>query len=181
MNPSADTIRETLGVDRGGKKPGKKWIWGGALIALGVIGGVSYTFYRTPGDTVRYESSPVERKTLTTTVSATGNLEPTNSVDVGIEVSGTIREVLVDYNDRVKKGEVMARLDTTRLASAVESSRAALRRYEANAAEAKASLVYARNEWERVSKMYGATGGNQRTPGRTPRWISASSRHPTGS
>jgi HlyD family secretion protein len=109
---------------------------------------------------VAYQSAAVARKTLTTTVAATGNLEPTNTVDVGIEVSGTIAEVLVDYNDQVKTGQLMARLDTTRLASALESSKAALSRYRAHVAEAKAALVYANNESERVRKMYAATNGN---------------------
>lgn len=157
MIPSTEVIEKT--ILQNSKKSYKKYIWITALllIAIGVV--VYYKFYNKK-DTVSYQTASVQLKNLTTTVSATGNLEPTNSVDVGIEVSGTIREVLVDFNSRVKTGQIMAKLDTTRLASSVASSKAALMRYEANAAEAKASLVYAQKEWERVDKMYTSTNGN---------------------
>lgn len=159
MNPTTDTIQQTLGSARNSAPSRKKYLWLGLLLLLLVAGGW-YWFNKSSGEKIDYQSAPVERKTLTTTVSATGNLEPTNTVEVGIEVSGTIKEVFVDYNDRVKKGELMARLDTTRLVSALESSKAALARFTANIAEAKASLTYARNESERIRAMYAATGGN---------------------
>lgn len=157
MIPSKDTIEKT--VAKGGKKSSKKYIW--IVIALSLIfGAIAYYMFYTNKDVISYISVPLELKDIKTTVSATGNLEPTNSVDVGIEVSGTIRDVLVDFNSRVEVSQVMARLDTTRLSSAVESSRAALARYRANVAEAKASVVYAEGEFERVDNMYSATGGN---------------------
>lgn len=159
MNASTDSIQTTLGVSQN-RSPRKKYLITGSLAALLLLGG-GYALYRSNSQKAPlYQSAPVERKTLTITVSATGNLEPTNTVDVGIEVSGTISEVLVDYNDRVHAGEVMARLDTTKLASTVESSKAALSRFRANVAEAKAAFDYAANEWDRVSKMYAATNGN---------------------
>ncbi len=157
---STDTIRTTLGMDSSGNSlRKKKLLWGGGALLVAAAA-AAYLLYGRDGELPRFESEPALRKTLTTTVSATGNLEPTNRVDVGIEVSGTIKEVLVDYNDRVRAGAVMARLDTTRLASALESSKAALMRAQANVAEAKASLTYARNEWKRVEGMYASTGGN---------------------
>ena len=67
------------------------------------------------GSEVRYESAPVEQGDLTVTVTATGTLEPVNQVDVGSELSGIIESVEVDFNDRVKRGQVLARLDTDRL------------------------------------------------------------------
>ena len=157
MIPSTDAIQKTLSV--ASKKSSKKYIWIAVFLLLILGGGIYYKFY-SKKDIVSYQSVPVELRSLTTTVSATGNLEPTNSVDVGIEVSGTIREVLVDFNSRVKVGQIMAKLDTTRLGSSVASSKAALSRYRANVAEAKASLVYAQSEWERVDKMYTSTLGN---------------------
>lgn len=157
MIPSTEVIEKT--ILQNSKKSYKKYIWITALllIAIGVV--VYYKFYNKK-DTVSYQTASVQLKNLTTTVSATGNLEPTNSVDVGIEVSGTIREVLVDFNSHVKVGQVMAKLDTTKLSSYVESSRAALAKYKANVQEAKASLSYAQSELERVDKMYASTGGN---------------------
>lgn len=159
MNPSTDSIETTLGVNRK-RSLRKKIIFALSLSALLALGAGYALYQNSSRKAPLYESAPVERKTLTTTVSATGNLEPTNTIDVGIEVSGTISEVLVDYNDRVRVGEVMARIDTTKLASTVKSSRAALARFRANVAEAKAGHDYATNEWERVSKMFAATNGN---------------------
>lgn len=157
MIPSKETIEKT--VAKGGKKSSKKYIWIVLLLLLILASAAYYKFY-SKKSVVSYQSVALELKDITTTVSATGNLEPTNSVDVGIEVSGTISEVLVDYNSRVKVSQVMAKLDTTRLSSAVESSKAALARYRANAAEAKASLVFAQGEFERVDNMYSTTSGN---------------------
>ena len=86
------------------------------------------------------------QKDLIVSVSATGNLEPTNSVDVGIEVSGTILEVYVDYNDIVKKGQVLAKLDTTKLESQVNSTKAALSVAKANLLESKINVKDAKRE-----------------------------------
>lgn len=157
MIPSKEAIEKT--VAKGAKSSSKKILWIALLLLLIFGGAVYYKFY-SKESVVSYLSVVLELKDITTTVSATGNLEPTNSVDVGIEVSGTVREVLVDYNSQVKVSQVMARLDTTRLNSAVESSRAALARYKANVAEAMASVVYAEGEFDRVDKMYDATNGN---------------------
>lgn len=157
MIPSKEAIEKTL--SSASKKSYKKYIWL-IILLLFVAGGALYYNFYNKKNILYYQTAPLEIKNLTTTVSATGNLEPTNSVDVGIEVSGTIREVLVDFNSRVRAGEVMAKLDTTRLSSSVASSKAALMRYEANVAETKASLFYAQKEWERVDKMYTSTGGN---------------------
>lgn len=159
MSPSENTIEQTLGLNTPKKSPLKKYLlWGG----FGAIIIMSLWWWSKHSDEgkVHYQTTTAETKTLMTTVSATGNLEPTNTIDVGIEVSGTITEVLVDYNDKVKTGQLMARLDTTKLNSKVTSSQAALARFKANISSAKASLSNAKNEWERVHKMYSSTGGN---------------------
>jgi HlyD family secretion protein len=62
-------------------------------------------------DKAAYATRPVERGDLTVIVSATGNLAPTNQVEVGSEQSGTIVEVYVDNNDRVRKGQLLAKLE----------------------------------------------------------------------
>ena len=62
-----------------------------------------------------YATEKVRRGNLTVTVSATGNLQPTNQVEVGSEQSGLVTQVFVDNNDRVAAGQPLARLDTARL------------------------------------------------------------------
>ncbi len=159
MSLSPDSIRQTLGLDKTSKSPMKKYLFIAAIIVFVSAGGWGW-IHQHKGEKTHYTTAPVQIKDLTTTVSATGNLEPTNTIDVGIEVSGTITDVLVDYNDRVHVGQLMARIDTTKLASNVTSAKAALARSEANVAVAKASLSNARNEWERIHQMYASTGGN---------------------
>jgi len=159
MNPTPDSINQTLGLGSAKKSPLKKYIIIAAIVSLIAGGGWLWIKNQATSKT-EYLTAPAVIKELTTTVSATGNLEPTNTIDVGIEVSGTITDVLVDYNDHVLKGQLMARLDTTKLSSAVTSSEAALLRYKANISAAKATLANAKNEYERVHKMYTSTGGN---------------------
>ncbi len=152
-------IEQTLGINTPKKSPLKKVLLitaGVLLIAAAIVFGIKAS----SGTKTEYLTAPVEIKALTTTVSATGNLEPTNTIDVGIEVSGTITDVLVDYNDRVKAGQILARLDTTKLTSQVTSSKAALMRAEANIKSAKATLANAKNNYDRIHKMFKETGGN---------------------
>ena len=159
MNPTPDSINQTLGLGSVKKSPLKKYIIIAGVVSL-IAGGGWFWINNSASSKTEYLTAPAQIKELTTTVSATGNLEPTNTIDVGIEVSGTITDVLVDYNDYVRQGQLMARLDTTKLSSAVTSSEAALLRYRANISAAKATLANAKNEYERVHKMYTSTGGN---------------------
>lgn len=160
MTSTSDTIEQTLGL---GENPTPKW-WKKTLIALLsllIVGGSVILFmkHNTKND-VAYITVPLKVQDLTTTVSATGNLEPTNTVDVGIEVSGTISEVLVDYNDHVHIKQPMARLDTTKLTAVETSSKANWMKFQANEQSAKATLDNALIENERALKMYASTQGN---------------------
>jgi HlyD family secretion protein len=121
-----------------------KWI----IAALAALAIAYWLFARGRADEVRYSTEPVTRGELTVTVTATGTLQPKNQVDIGSELSGTIREVLVDYNDEVEKNQVLAVLDTTRLnaqvlqaESSVASADATILQNEANLKEAQANLA----------------------------------------
>ena len=154
------TVADTLGVGtsaRASSVTKRLLLWGGiALVLIGI--GISWWLMRN-GDGVRYETQAVRRGNLTVTVSATGNLQPTKNVDVGIEVSGTIRSVDVDYNDKVKAGQVLARLDTTKLEAnrlqaqaALEAARAKVQQTQASTQEAKAQLA-------RLKQVQALSGG----------------------
>jgi HlyD family secretion protein len=155
-----DTIEATLGLTiEQSQKRWKKIFWGSIL--LGIIAAVSlYMLKYNENEKTAYITVPLKTQDLTTTVSATGNLEPTNTVDVGIEVSGTVDDVLVDYNDRVHSGQILARLDTTRLTAAVTSSQAILMKSQANEQSAKVAVDNAAVENDRVHTMYTSTQGN---------------------
>lgn len=88
-----------------------------------------------------YVTEPLVRGDISLTITATGNLQPTNSVTVGSELSGITLEVLVDINDRVTKGQPLAKLDTTKLTQQIESNRAAVKAAKANVILAEATVT----------------------------------------
>jgi len=104
-------------------------------------------------DSVKFHTKEVEQGHLTITVTATGMLEPTNQVDVGSELSGIIETVEVDYNDRVKTDQVLARLDTSKLEAEVMQSKAALESALAKVQEAQATVEEAKNELDRLQHV----------------------------
>src|SRR5438067_11026863 len=83
-----------------------------ALVAAVVGGGVwAYLYSQSIGNAPKYRLAKVERGPLTAAVSASGNLNAVITVQVGSQVSGQIKELLVDFNSVVKKGQVIARID----------------------------------------------------------------------
>jgi len=108
---------------------------------------------------VRYETETPHRGELVVNVTATGTLQPTNQVDVGSELSGLVRDVNVDFNDVVKKGQVIARLDPTRLEAQVSQSQAALDAALARVAQAKASRLEAAAQLARLERVREMSGG----------------------
>jgi HlyD family secretion protein len=92
-------------------------------------------------------------------VTATGTVQPVNQVDVGTEISGTIRTVEVDYDDRVKVGQVLARLDTEKLQAQVLQSEATFESAQAKFHEAQATVVEARDNLERFKRVREMSGG----------------------
>jgi HlyD family secretion protein len=142
-------IPDFLKTSRRGFLAGKRRWLGGALVALLVA------YLLLPGGNGqqkgRFLTEEAGRGNLTVTISASGTLQPTRAVDVGSELSGTLDAVLVDENDRVKRGQVVARLDTAKLEDAVVKSRATLAQMEATVAEAQASL----NRLRRVAELSG--------------------------
>jgi HlyD family secretion protein len=93
----------------------------------------------------RFRSAQVTRGPIVREVSATGRLEALTTVQVGAEISGRIASVEADFNDRVQKGQVLARLDEKALSAQRAQSRAAL-------AAARATLQQARAERERAKR-----------------------------
>jgi len=108
---------------------------------------------------IEYKTMKAERGDFTVIVTATGNLEPTNQVEVGTEVSGTIESVAVDYNDVVKAGEVLTRLDTTKLEAQANQSLAAVQSARANLLQTQATLLEADTELQRLVHVRQLSGG----------------------
>lgn len=132
-------IAEVLKLNPQNRKlPVKAWAWlAAAGLALAIAG---FVLIGGNGQAIHYQTQTVTRGDLDVTVSATGTLAPLNEVEVGIEVSGTIKTVAVDYNDQVKVGQVLARLDTTRLEAQAEQARAALESAKAKVRQVEATV-----------------------------------------
>ena len=96
---------------------------------------------------VSYITATVQNSSLTTSVTATGTIEPVTSVTVGTQVSGIVAHLYVDYNSIVKKGQVIAELDKTNLLSELASARA-------NLSSAQSNLAYQKANYERLKTLY---------------------------
>lgn len=138
--------------------PGGKWVL--VLLALLLAGGGWYFFGSSSnGAQQTFQTQIVKRGNLSVTVTATGNLQPLNQVDIGTELSGTVDAVLVDTNDQVKKGQELARLNTTQLNDTITKGKASLASSEAKVRQAIATVKEAKTNLGRLQQLYKASGG----------------------
>ena len=103
-------------------------------------GGRAYAQYGRPAATLTYTTVPAEIGNFTVEVSATGILQPLIQVDISSELSGVVRSVAVVENQRVKKGDVLAALDTVRMSAQVERAEASAKAAQAKVTEARTTL-----------------------------------------
>lgn len=108
---------------------------------------------------VQYATVELARRDLAITVSATGNLQPTRQVEVGSETSGIVTQVYVDNNDRVSKGQALARLDTARLVDSLTQARASLANARAQLASNEAGVAQAKAQLDRLERVRKLSGG----------------------
>jgi len=135
----------------------KYWVAGG-LAAVAILSGALWLTGR-KADEQRYITQSSHRGNLVVAVSATGTLEPIKEVDVGIEVSGTIKTVEADYNDEVKVGQVLARLDTTKLEAQALQSESALASTRAKVLQTQATIKEAESKLAQLNRVYKLSGG----------------------
>ncbi|MBV8517336.1 MAG: efflux RND transporter periplasmic adaptor subunit [Acidobacteria bacterium] len=114
-----------------------------ALIVVLAVVGVLVHRAALAKETPTYRFATVEKGDLRSTVSATGTLSAVNTVTVGTQVSGQVSELHADFNDEVKKGELLARIDPTLARQAVTDAEANLQKVQAQALQARRD--YARN------------------------------------
>lgn len=119
-----------------------------AFVAIGGIGGlIAWRASSGQPAPVHYVTTPVTRGDLASTVTATGTLEGKDTVSIGAETSGRVRAVLVDFNDSVKAGQVLAEIDPSTIRAQLQqataqlaAARAGLKNAEATAKEAKLTI-----------------------------------------
>ena len=125
-----------------------KKIWIGIIAVVAVV--AIAAFFMMGGkkkETVSFEMAKVERTTISSTITATGTIEPVTSVTVGTQVSGIVSKLYVDYNSVVKKGQIIAELDKTNLTSELKTA-------QANLSSAQSTLNYEQNNFNRYQTLY---------------------------
>lgn len=101
-----------------------------------------------------YISEPVQKRTITQIVEATGTIEPINTVSIGSQVSGRIDEIFVDYNSEVEKGQLLAQIDTSLFQAQLQQSEANINNAKATLAKSKALLDYDTKTYHRYKNLY---------------------------
>lgn len=158
-NPASDIAR-TLGLDRQSKSSARRpsWLlW--ASVALVVLLLAWYWSGRHSTARVLYQTQVVGRGGLTVMVSATGTLQPTKQVDVGSEISGIIKTVEVDYNDQIARGQILAKIDTTKFEAQVKQSAAATDAARARVLQAQATVGETKAKLARLVQVQQHSGG----------------------
>lgn len=129
----------------------KKYIIMAVVVLLAIGVGIYYFKNRKPE--ITYKTVKLEKGTIVSTVSATGNLSAVTTIQVGTQVSGTIQKLYVDYNSRVKKGQAIAEIDPSLFNASVEQSQGNYLVAEANLLKAKVNLADAERTLQRNRKL----------------------------
>ena len=128
------------------KKTAKAILW---IVAAALVIGVALLLLLNKEDkqVLVYQVMTVEPTTISSSVTATGTVEPVKQVEVGTQVSGIISKIYVDYNSVVKEGQLIAELDMSVLKTELESSRA-------NLNSSKVEYDYQTRNYERIKGLY---------------------------
>ena len=127
-----------------------KWIWQRKwwiILFLIVAGGFLYFMNGNENQGTGFATATISRGDLRQVVTATGEIQPLNTINVGSQVSGTIEAIYVDYNSKVKKGDVLLKIEPSVLQASVDEAYASL-------VSAESQLNYAKSEYERNKELF---------------------------
>jgi HlyD family secretion protein len=157
--PSAD-LQNLLGSDHPPRWWQRSSLWLGIAALIVVAGGITYWQAQQQSKAAPvYVTEPLKKGDITLTVLANGTLQPTRSVNIGSELSGTVKRVHVDVNDHIKAGQVLVELDTAKLVDQVTQSRAGLASAQAQLAQASATVKESRATLARFEEVARLSGG----------------------
>lgn len=112
-----------------------------ALLVLAVVAVAAWAlFLRPPSQAYKFKTAPVARRDITALVSATGTLDSIIKVLIGSQVSGRLQKLYVDFNDRVKKGQVLAQIEPSTFRARVDEANAQIAKARANVADTQRTL-----------------------------------------
>lgn len=127
------------------------WIWRhkwwSLLVIIILVGTGIWWFLSAKSEKIEYVTVNISRGDLRQVVTATGEINPVNTVSVGSQVSGTIEDIFVDYNSHVTKGQLLLKIEPSVLEAAVAEALATLE-------SAKSQLTLAKNDYERNKTLY---------------------------
>lgn len=158
-NPSVEEVLKKKTSVGGKGRSWKGWLSALVLLAVAVVAGWYYLNSSSTSAQPTYQTQAAKRGNLSVTVTATGNLQPLNQVDIGTELSGTVDAVLADTNDQVKKGQELARLNTTQLNDTITKMKASLASTEARVKQSAATVKEASTNLNRLRQLSKASGG----------------------
>lgn len=159
-SPSAADLQTLLGADQPRAWWQRPTVWIAVAVLVALAAGLYVWQARKKTSAIpSYVTEAVSRGKLTLNVLANGTLQPTRSVNIGSELSGTVKQVWVDVNDRVKKGQVLVELDTAKLSDQVLRSRASLAAAQAALAQSTATLKESRASLARFEEVARLSGG----------------------
>lgn len=126
-----------------------------AALVLALVAFAAYRWLPREGaaEAGAYRTAPVERGDIRVAISATGTLAATSTVDIGSQISGQVTDVLVDFNDRVTRGQVLARLDPSTYEAQIAQGSAQVAGARANLAAAEAALRNAQADYARKAEL----------------------------
>lgn len=127
----------------------------GLIILLLLAGGAAWMLFADGGATeYAFRTAALESGNIVSKVTATGKLSAVTVVEVGTQVSGTIKEIYADFNDRVKKGQLIALIDPDVLAARLEETKANLAVARASVSRAKANLADSQRNLKRNKELW---------------------------
>ncbi|WP_024891315.1 efflux RND transporter periplasmic adaptor subunit [Luteimonas huabeiensis] len=124
-----------------------------AALALAVAGAWWFQQRRAAADEGQWRTAAVERGDIRVAISATGTLSAISTVIVGSQISGQVTDVLVDYNDPVEQGQVIARIDPSTYQAQIEQGNAQVAAARASLAQAEATLANAELDYRRKADL----------------------------
>ncbi|MCR4881426.1 MAG: efflux RND transporter periplasmic adaptor subunit [bacterium] len=101
-----------------------------------------------------YQSAQIQKRSIVQTVDASGTVNPVKTVNIGSQVSGQIKEIYVDYNSVVKKGQLLAEIDPSLFQAQVDKAQGDLWSAQANYQKIKSTLDFDRKNYQRYKKLY---------------------------
>ncbi len=123
------------------------------IVAIIILGTILFVMGQN-NKSIKYDTKKVERCTITQVVEASGTINPVNTVSVGSTVSGLIKEIYVDFNSEVKKGQILAQIDPANFQASVDQATAQINNAEANLAKLNAITEMSRKTYTRYKNLY---------------------------